>query len=589
MADNLDAAATVHFAHLIPPQKVIGKASHPAVQEFRGIPYASVPGRWRHSVLRHRLPTDTFYATKNGPRCPQPPEYSSSERTYQSHLDWPTDVGESEFDCLNLFIVRPSPAARKNAGFDGSRALGLPVLINIHGGGFGWGASTDPAWDPTRLVLRGLALGKPLIVVTINYRLGIFGMGFSSDMLFAQKGDGELRGANFGLGDQRVAMRWVSQNISAFGGDPTKVTIAGQSAGGVSIHAHILEAKFGFQPPLFHRAIQQSGAFKTMYPKPVEEVDQEWPMLYDTLGIREKSQQDRFNSLLKVSSEDLLAAAVKLGWLTFHPVKDDLTICNRPAGRWWVHLGQKETRPANRDWVPNDPLYVLIGDCENECSLVEKATHFKSFADMKAFFRSIVPSVSESAIDEIFTTYGLTPTTPLLELHRNLSKFMSDRQFSYPVEDARQELCSTAADQLRPADGRPALPTEIRPYRFKCGNPFPGPNYEIAHHCLELIYVYDCFYVDLANRDQIEQLSTHDRATNASLVSEVQKWWIDFIAANTVSGTEGVATVFDVDRKPHLRDTSTDSAWTAMKKRFNVIDKYFNDANLMWEAVRKMP
>ena len=169
------------------PQRIIGRVSPSApatIQEFRGIPYGTVPGRWRHSILRTSLPSDVFYATKNGyvslnsascfftwslivearPQCPQPDLFANS-KTYQSHLDWPTDVGESEFDCLNLFIVRPSPAALAEAGFD-ANTVQLPVYVNIHGGGFGFGAGTDPMWGtacPSRRLSREKIHGLTLI------------------------------------------------------------------------------------------------------------------------------------------------------------------------------------------------------------------------------------------------------------------------------------------------------------------------------------------------------------------------------------------------------------------------------------------
>jgi para-nitrobenzyl esterase len=116
----------------------------------------------------------------------------------------------------------------------------LPVLVWLHGGGFSAGAGTDV--DPRRLAEAG-----PLVVVTVNYRLGMFGF------LGLPGLDGS--GA-FGLLDQRAALTWVQRNIAAFGGDPDSVTLAGQSAGADGVCAHLTSpASVG----LFHRAIMQSG------------------------------------------------------------------------------------------------------------------------------------------------------------------------------------------------------------------------------------------------------------------------------------------------------------------------------------------
>lgn len=214
--------------------------------------------------------------------------------------------------------------------------------------------------------MRSITEGNPLIAVTINYRLGIFGMGFCSDMIVGQEEANELQGGNFGLGDQRIAMRWVTQNIAAFGGDPDKVTISGQSAGAVGVHAHILEAKFGTKPPLFRRAIQQSGALRTMVPMKVEEADQKWSKLYDRLGVIDKAPKDRLKVLLDMTAAELLDVAISLGWLTWHPVEDALTIHACPSGGWRVFLGQREDLHEQQKPAPKDPIYILIGDCEDE-------------------------------------------------------------------------------------------------------------------------------------------------------------------------------------------------------------------------------
>lgn len=143
-------------------QTVIGTTSVFAadVEEFRGIPYGTVPGRWQHSIMRTRLPTDVFDASRHGyvldisgerllmilrrPRCPQPPEPNNTA-TFQSYLEFPSDVLESEFDCVNLFIARPSKDALLRDGL-GNEVGVLPVYFYIHGGAYAFGAGSDPMW-----------------------------------------------------------------------------------------------------------------------------------------------------------------------------------------------------------------------------------------------------------------------------------------------------------------------------------------------------------------------------------------------------------------------------------------------------------
>ncbi|OJJ44589.1 hypothetical protein ASPZODRAFT_696556 [Penicilliopsis zonata CBS 506.65] len=572
-------------------QKIVGRPSpsFPSlVQEFRGIPYGTVPGRWRHSTLRTSLPSDDFDATKNGPQCPQPAVFANSE-TYQSYLPWPTDVGESEFECLNLFIVRPSPSALERAGLDAKNAR-LPVYFMIHGGGWGFGAGTDPMWDPTRLVARSVEQGKPFIAVTINYRLGIFGFGVSSDIIAAQPHEDVLKGGNFGLGDQRIALRWVSQNISAFGGDPAKITIAGQSAGSMSVQCHVLEAKFGTQPPLFRRAIMQSGGLGGLGPTSIEQLDGKWEKLYQVLDIPAASKEEKVQALLQLSDSDLLAACAKLQWIVFPAATDGLTIHDRPGGRWWVHLGRGE-EPRSPESVLQEPIAVYIGDCEEEGFLRSQIAHVKSFSHLESLLTSLSPPVARSVIEELLSQYEITPTTPLPDIHKRMFQLATDYQFGSPVHAARKELSLVASDQIRPLDGSKVFPIEVRSFRVQTGNPFPGVNRNFAHHCVDLLYIYDCFYVDMDKTDKLEE-STGTRpqgwASNRSLVADFQRNWTDFIVDESVNGSEEIATVYGVDRKTHQKRTTEDPEWIRMTERFEVVQRNFEDVELICNTLRSL-
>ncbi|KAH0334969.1 alpha/beta-hydrolase, partial [Aureobasidium melanogenum] len=245
-------------------QRVVRKTSWiPGVDEFRGIPYADIADRWIHSTLRQELPSDNFDASKNGPRCPQQQGPNNSD-TFHSYLALP-EVTEDEFKCLNLFIVRPNEESLNR--LDLCKDLDkLPVYVYIHGGGYGLGAATDPMWDPTRLVDDSISLGRPFIAIGINYRLNIFDFAASPLLMHAQNHAAGIKGCNFGLVDQRNALRWVSANISAFGGDQNRITLGGQSVGASSVHAHVLEATAVQSIPLFSRAIMEVGAMGTLGP-----------------------------------------------------------------------------------------------------------------------------------------------------------------------------------------------------------------------------------------------------------------------------------------------------------------------------------
>ncbi|NJK87258.1 MAG: carboxylesterase family protein, partial [Bacteroidales bacterium] len=129
---------------------------------------------------------------------------------------------------------------------------GLPVLVYFYGGGFIAGDGSEPRYDGASMAEKGI------VVVTVNYRLNIFGF-FSHPELSAEspyKASG-----NYGLLDQNAALKWVQKNISAFGGDPKQVTIAGESAGAASVHAQVVSP---LSKGLFARAICESGSFFSM-------------------------------------------------------------------------------------------------------------------------------------------------------------------------------------------------------------------------------------------------------------------------------------------------------------------------------------
>jgi para-nitrobenzyl esterase len=150
----------------------------------------------------------------------------------------------SNEDCLYLNVFAPAGSSK------------LPVLVWIHGGGYFDGASND--YDPTKLVTKG-----KLVVVTLNYRLNLFG--FMAHP--ALNAEGHPSG-NYGLMDMQAALQWVQRNIAAFGGDPNNVTLGGQSAGAGAAAANILSPG---AKGLFHRAIFQSGGYTPFVPKSIAE------------------------------------------------------------------------------------------------------------------------------------------------------------------------------------------------------------------------------------------------------------------------------------------------------------------------------
>lgn len=196
---------------------------------YKGLPYAQAPVgplRWRAPVALSAW-TQTRVADDFAAACPQPRQASPS--IYSSELP------EMSEDCLYLNIWTPAKAEK------------APVMVWIHGGSLMKGAGNDGRFDGAALAAQGV------IVVTINYRLGVLGY-LAHPELSAENLEG-ISG-NYGLLDQVQALKWVRDNIAAFGGDPSNVSIAGESAGGLSVLYLMASPQ---ARGLFHKAVAQSA------------------------------------------------------------------------------------------------------------------------------------------------------------------------------------------------------------------------------------------------------------------------------------------------------------------------------------------
>ncbi len=201
-----------------------------SVHAFLGIPYAIPPVgdlRWKPPVPAAKW-SGVKKATDFGPHCMQGRVFG--DMTFR-------DSGGSE-DCLTLNVWTPANPSSKN----------LPVMVWIYGGGFVAGTTSEARQDGTYLAQQGV------IVVSMNYRLGVFGFMVHPELA---KESGHNAAGNYGLMDQLEALKWVHNNIAAFGGDPSNVTIFGESAGSFSVSAQMASP---LAKGLFQKAIGESGA-----------------------------------------------------------------------------------------------------------------------------------------------------------------------------------------------------------------------------------------------------------------------------------------------------------------------------------------
>ncbi len=269
------------------------------IRSYLGMPFADTTAganRWRPP--QPSPPWEgTFAAVEYGPPCPQTPLVTG-------------DAEQSE-DCLSLNLWTPADATRGPA---------LPVIVFIYGGGFSFGADSFPLYDGTNMA----ALGD-VVVVTFNYRLGA--LGFLSG----------VRGltGNYGFLDQAAALEWVHDNVAAFGGDPAKVTLVGESAGAMSVGLHLTSPRTRH---LFRAAVMESNPYGVPY-KSLPQSRLFGKLFKDVLGcpllgldcMRRKS----FDEVVRAQNDPLLVLpALWRGldaYLTWTPVLDGELLSSQPV------------------------------------------------------------------------------------------------------------------------------------------------------------------------------------------------------------------------------------------------------------------
>lgn len=253
--------------------------SDSTVRIFKGVPFAAPPvGDLRWQPPQPALAwTGVRKADEFGMHCVQGKVFGDIN---------PPDKGMSE-DCLTLTVWAPAKAASKH----------LPVYVWFYGGGFAAGAGNEPRYDGESFAKKGI------VVVNVNYRLGIFGF-FAHPALTAESP--HKASGNYGLLDQVAGLEWVKKNIAAFGGDPHRVTIGGESAGSLSVSALMASP---LSQGLFQQAVGESGAFFGAVggrgSNSLAESEKVGVKFADSIGA--KSLAD----LRAKSTDDLLAAATK--------------------------------------------------------------------------------------------------------------------------------------------------------------------------------------------------------------------------------------------------------------------------------------
>jgi para-nitrobenzyl esterase len=393
------------------------------VSVFRAVPYAAPPV----GALRFAMPAPVEPwsgerdATRNGPVPPQPPS-----RLRAAMGDFVAEQGE---DCLTLTIATPAADKRRR-----------PVLIWLHGGAFWTGAGSIDWYSGVPMARHG-----DMVVVGVNYRLGALGFmhipGVSEP--------------NLGLHDQMAALRWVAREIAAFGGDPDNITVAGQSAGGLSVLAMLAQPQ---SRALLRRAIIQSAPFGRIL-RSMPKALQISEAMAKTLGITDPAQWKTVD--VQKINEAQLGVARSLGSFAattpvFIPVIDEKL------------LGEDLMSAALAGAAERD---VMVGYTRDE---------------MAAFFGADdkIRDATPQQIREVFArTFGAAADEAMAEYRQRargsdnaslLGAMLGDASFGAGVHGFAERLA---------AMGRPAWV-----YRFDWAAP---DNRFAACHCCEIPFMFD--------------------------------------------------------------------------------------------------
>jgi len=330
------------------------------LREFKGIPFAEPPV----GALRWQAPqpvkkwSGVRAAGKFGPRCMQKSQFS--DMVFRSD-------GMNE-DCLYLNVWTPAKSASER----------LPVLVYFFGGGFTAGDGSESRYDGASMARKGM------VAVTVNYRLGVFGFFTHPELT---KESPHHASGNYGLLDQTAALQWVKQNIAAFGGDPRKVTIAGESAGSISVSAQMVSP---LSRDLIAGAIGESGSILgALSAVPLEVGEQQGTKFATAVNAADLA------ALRAMTADQLLEAAAKPGAARFSPTIDGYLFPESPFAMFAA--GKQAHVPLLAGWnsQESDARAVLGRDGAPTRENFTKAVERLYPTDAKAVLAEYAPATDD--------------------------------------------------------------------------------------------------------------------------------------------------------------------------------------------------
>jgi para-nitrobenzyl esterase len=336
------------------------------IHTFKGIPYAAPPVgnlRWREPQPAAKW-TNVRPATQFGPRAMQLPLFG--DMNFRSN-------GVSE-DCLYLNVWTGAKTASEKR----------PVLVYFYGGGLVAGDGSEPRYDGESMARRGI------VSVTVNYRLGAFG--FMAHPELTKESPHHASG-NYGLLDQAAAIKWVKDNIAAFGGDPQHITIAGESAGSFSVSAQMASP---LSKNLIAGAIGESGSLLGLQPLPaLAQAEQAGATWATSLGVGSLA------ALRALPAQQVLEASGKPGAPRFSAIVDGYLFPQSPKEIFLA--GQQAKVPLLVGWNSQESGYQgILGQAAPTVENYRAAVQ-KNFGDRAAEVLRLYPAATDAEVEQAAT------------------------------------------------------------------------------------------------------------------------------------------------------------------------------------------
>ncbi|UPK97093.1 hypothetical protein LCI18_008028 [Fusarium solani-melongenae] len=455
------------------------------VQQYCGIPYAKLSKRWTRSELNTSWENDYHDGTKLGPPRGHPansqPDGQFKQFIFENvnkglesidHFKNVPDMDELSGLVLNVILPRV-PGSDK-----------LPVFAWVHGGSLLFGSSNEPIFDGVNLVSHSIAIGRPIVFVSMNYRIGLGGFLASEAIRDELSREGHQGCGNFGFTDQQVAFEWITTYISSFGGDPDRVTAAGESAGGISIGNQLLAAN----PPRIQRAICMSGLAITLPPWTMDQHENLFRATCRHFDI-DPSQPDVLDRLRQIPQRDLANATPAIQRVpggSGNPCIDG----------WFYAKDPLEIPEQAPDWLEA----FMAGDTYHEGVIFRMNLEGVDYTFVRDTIGKHIGDAEETK--KILQEYRIQQGLPKQALTERIEHMAGDVLFKIP------NLATSYAWQ-------PQLPQSLFMYHFDHQSRMENGLKGMAYHAYDLLYLF---------KNQYQKLDDDEK----TLADDFASAWIRF-------------------------------------------------------------